>query len=81
MRRIAPALVATIALALTASAAAQKQTIKVSTDSVAVYVTVTDTEKRLVPDLVHEDFEILDNSKPVRRSTSSRTSRCRSPRS
>ena len=52
-------------LALTASLAAQKQTIKVSTDSVAVYVTVTDTEKRLVPDLLLEDFEILDNGKPV----------------
>lgn len=65
MRRIAPALIATIALALTATAAAQKQTIKVSTDSVAVYVTVTDADKRLVPDLVLDDFEILDNGKPV----------------
>jgi len=52
-------------LALTASLAAQKQTIKVSTDSVAVYVTVTDTDKRLVPDLLLEDFGILDNGKPV----------------
>jgi Ca-activated chloride channel homolog len=52
-------------LALTASLAAQSQTIKVSTDSVAVYVTVTDTDKRLVPDLLLEDFEILDNGKPV----------------
>lgn len=65
MRRIAAVLIATIALALSAPAAAQKQTIKVSTDSVAVYVTVTDPEKRLVPDLVLEDFEILDNGKPV----------------
>ena len=65
MRRIAAALVATTALALTATAAAQKQTIKVATDSVAVYVTVTDTDKRLVADLVLEDFEILDNGKPV----------------
>ncbi|HMC77924.1 MAG TPA: VWA domain-containing protein [Vicinamibacterales bacterium] len=64
MRRIAATLLA-IVLALTASAAAQKQTIKVATDSVAVYVTVTDAEKRLVPDLVLEDFEILDNAKPV----------------
>jgi len=53
-------------LALTASLAAQNQTIKVSTDSVAVYVTVTDTEKRLVADLILEDFEILDNGKPVK---------------
>jgi len=53
-------------LALTASLAAQNQTIKVSTESVAVYVTVTDTEKRLVADLILEDFEILDNGKPVK---------------
>ena len=65
MRRIASALIATTALALTATADAQKQTIKVSTETVAVYVTATDAEKRLVSDLVQEDFEILDNGKPV----------------
>ena len=65
MRRIAAALIATTALALTATADAQKQTIKVSTETVAVYVTATDAEKRLVSDLVQEDFEILDNGKPV----------------
>jgi Ca-activated chloride channel family protein len=64
MRRIAPALIATTALGLTATLYAQKQTIRVSTDSVAVYVTVTDNEKRLVADLVLDDFEILDNGKP-----------------
>jgi Ca-activated chloride channel homolog len=58
MRRIAPVF---IALVLAAPVAAQK--IKVSTESVPVYVTVTDTEKRLVPDLTQEDFEILDNTK------------------
>jgi Ca-activated chloride channel family protein len=58
MRRIAPVF---IALVLAAPVAAQK--IKVSTESVPVYVTVTDTEKRLVPDLAQEDFEILDNTK------------------
>jgi Ca-activated chloride channel homolog len=65
MRRIAAALIASTALALTATAAAQKQTIKVSTETVAVYVTATDAEKRLVSDLVQEDFEVLDNGKPV----------------
>jgi len=65
MRRIAAAFIATATLALAPTGAAQKQTIKVSTDSVAVYVTVTDPEKRLVPDLLQEDFEILDNGKPV----------------
>jgi Ca-activated chloride channel family protein len=36
---------------------------KVSTNSVALYATVTDAEKRLVPDLVQDDFEIYDNGK------------------
>jgi Ca-activated chloride channel family protein len=65
MRRIAAALIATTALVLTTRADAQKQTIKVSTETVAVYVTATDAEKRLVSDLVQEDFEVLDNGKPV----------------
>ena len=51
-----------IALVLAVPVAAQK--IKVTTESVPVYVTVTDAEKRLVPDLVLEDFEVLDNGKP-----------------
>jgi Ca-activated chloride channel family protein len=59
MRRIAPVF---MALVLAAPLAAQK--IKVSTESVPVYVTVTDAEKRLVPDLTLADFEILDNLKP-----------------
>ena len=61
MRRTAPALLAIAAL--TASLAAQQQKIKVSTNSVPVYVTVVDAEKRLVPDLVLEDFDVLDNTK------------------
>jgi Ca-activated chloride channel family protein len=36
---------------------------KVSTNSVALYATVTDTTKRLVPDLTEEDFEVYDNGK------------------
>ena len=59
MQRITPVL---IALMLAVPVAAQK--IKVTTESVPVYVTVTDSEKRLVPDLVLEDFEVLDNAKP-----------------
>jgi len=62
MRRIAFSLLALGAL--TVSLAAQGQKIKVTTNSVPVYVTVTDPEKRLVPDLTLEDFEVLDNLKP-----------------
>lgn len=43
---------------------AQQQKFKVSALSVPVYVTVMDQEKRLVPDLLQEDFEVLDNGKP-----------------
>jgi Ca-activated chloride channel homolog len=58
--------VAALAL-LVAPVAGQK--FKLSTLSVPIYVTVTDTEKRLVPDLVREDFEVLDNGKPQTIST------------
>jgi Ca-activated chloride channel family protein len=61
MRRIAPVL---LALMLAVPVAGQK--IRVTTESVPVYVTVTDAEKRLVPDLVLEDFDVLDNGKPQR---------------
>jgi Ca-activated chloride channel family protein len=50
--------------ALAVSAGAQGQKIKVSTASVPVYVTVTDPDRRLVPDLTIDDFEVLDNLKP-----------------
>jgi Ca-activated chloride channel family protein len=61
MRSIAPVL---LVLALTVTAAAQGQKIRVATNSVPVYVTVMDAERRLVPDLNQEDFEVLDNLKP-----------------
>ena len=61
MRQTIPVLAV---LTLTASLAAQNQTIKVSTASVPIYVTVTDNDKRLVPDLTIDDFEVLDNGKP-----------------
>ena len=43
--------------------AARQPTFKAGTAVVPVYVTVIDTAKRLVPDLVKEDFDILDNGK------------------
>jgi Ca-activated chloride channel family protein len=39
------------------------QRIKVTTQTVPLYVTVTDPQKRLVPDLAQEDFEIFDDQK------------------
>ena len=44
-------------------ALAQQPTFRSDTRTVALYATVTDAQKRLVPDLLQEDFEILDNDK------------------
>jgi Ca-activated chloride channel family protein len=44
--------------------AAQEPTFRAGTQIVSVFATVTDTEKRLVPDLQQSDFEVLDNEKP-----------------
>ena len=43
---------------------AQQPTFRTGTRTVALYATVTDHQKRLVPDLEQGDFEILDNEKP-----------------
>jgi Ca-activated chloride channel family protein len=40
------------------------QRLKVTTQTVPVFVTVTDSDRRLVTDLEQTDFEILDNGKP-----------------
>ena len=50
------------AIGLLASPAAA-QRIKVTTQTVPLYVTVTDDQKRLVPDLTRDDFEVYDNGK------------------
>jgi Ca-activated chloride channel homolog len=45
------------------SASAQQPTFRTGTRTVALYATVTDAQKRLVPDLTQEDFAIFDNDK------------------
>jgi Ca-activated chloride channel family protein len=56
---------ATVAGALVASGAgAQQPTFRSGTDVVSVFVTVTEENGRLVPDLVQADFEIFDNRQP-----------------
>ena len=60
-------LLAAFAIAALASAmtvAQQPPTFKSGTQLVSVFATVTDAQKRLVPSLTQEDFEILDNDKP-----------------
>lgn len=51
-------------LVFTAPAAGQPPAFKSGTRVVPLTVTVTDPQRRLVPDLQREDFEILDNDKP-----------------
>src|SRR5687768_7644705 len=46
------------------SAFAQQPTFRTGTRTVALYATVIDGQKRLVPDLTQEDFQIFDNDKP-----------------
>ena len=42
----------------------QGPTFKTGTQVVSLFVTVADAQKRLVPDLTKDDFEIFDNEKP-----------------
>lgn len=53
-----------IVLASTAGSHGQAPTFTSSTRTVPVYATVIDADRRLVPDLAQEDFEILDDSRP-----------------
>jgi Ca-activated chloride channel family protein len=42
----------------------QGPTFKAGTQVVSLFVTVADAQKRLVPDLTQEDFDVFDNEKP-----------------
>ncbi|MEO5739999.1 MAG: VWA domain-containing protein [Vicinamibacterales bacterium] len=57
-------LAATILLCVGFSAFAQQPTFRTGTRTVALYATVIDAQKRLVPDLTQDDFQIFDNDKP-----------------
>jgi Ca-activated chloride channel homolog len=46
--------------------AAQQPTFKAGTQIVPLYVTVTDSAQRLVPDLQQGDFDVLDNNQPAK---------------
>src|SRR6185295_2962154 len=63
------ALAAPVALAASMSLAVlaqppQAPTFKSGTQVVSLFVTVADAQKRLVPGLTKEDFEVFDNEKP-----------------
>src|SRR5437762_1293448 len=46
------------------AAFAQQPTFRAGTQVVSLFATVTDAQKRLVPDLQQSDFEVFDNEKP-----------------
>jgi len=51
-------------VSLTTLISAQHPTFRAGTQVVSLLATVTDAEKRLVPDLTQGDFQVLDNDKP-----------------
>ena len=55
---------AALAAALSISLVAQQPTFKAGTQVVSIFATVTDPQKRLVPDLTKDDFQVFDNEKP-----------------
>jgi len=56
---------AAIAAAAAATIAAQQPpTFKSGTQVVSLFVTVADAQKRLVPDLLQDEFQVFDNDKP-----------------
>ncbi len=60
--RLRLALLAPVAIGVTLGA--QQPQFKSGTQIVSLFATVTDLQKRLVPNLTKEDFEVLDNEKP-----------------
>jgi Ca-activated chloride channel family protein len=53
-----------IGAALYVAVQAQEGRFRTSVDTVSVYATVSDNDGRLVPDLVKDDFTVLDNGTP-----------------
>lgn len=53
-----------LTVSATVAAAAQQPTFRAGTELVSLFATVTDAEKRLVPNLTQDDFEVFDNERP-----------------
>lgn len=62
-RILAPLVAVALLIVSVAAQETPQKTFKVSTNSVALYATVMEADKRLVPDLVEDDFEVYDNGK------------------
>ena len=63
MLRFGPGMALLLAAAVTV-AAQQPPAFKTGTQTVPLFATVTDATGRLIPNLVQEDFELVDNNKP-----------------
>jgi len=63
-RVVIAAMSASLIASLSALTLAQQPTFRAGTQVVSLFATVTDAQKRLVPDLVQSDFEVFDNDKP-----------------
>jgi len=63
IRILAPVLAAAALAMVQEQPPPSGQKFRVSTNTVAMYATVTDSDKRLVTDLLEADFEIYDNGK------------------
>src|SRR5437870_6815719 len=64
---VLPAIAAAIITSSAINVVAQQPqgpTFKTGTKLVSLFVTVADAQKRLVPDLTQDDFEVFDNDKP-----------------
>jgi Ca-activated chloride channel homolog len=56
--------VVAIVCASALAAAAQQPTFRAGTQVVSLFVTVQDAQRRLIPDLTQDEFQVLDNDKP-----------------
>jgi Ca-activated chloride channel homolog len=63
-RRVLAVLLVLAAGTWTTYLLAQQPTFRAGTQLVSLFATVTDAQKRLVPDLQQGDFEVFDNDKP-----------------
>ena len=64
VRLVVAALLVAVALVVVRAQDQQAPVFRGSTETVPVYVTVTDKDARLVTSLAREDFTVLDNGKP-----------------
>jgi Ca-activated chloride channel family protein len=64
LRRVLAGVLGVLTLWLAALAAAQQPVFRSETQIVSLFATVTDADRRLVPDLTMEDFEVFDNDRP-----------------